>query len=722
MARDVAGEVAGDAGRDRLAALVETQRPHLALWIPVLFALGIALYFALPAEPEGWMLAASAGAMAVGFATLFRVGPVARVLILAALLPALGLQAAALRTRMVAAPVLPQEMTANVEGRVVGLDRSASDRPRVLLDRVVIHGLEPERTPARVRVSLDPSTPEDLLQPGLRLLGQARLSPPAAPSEPGGFDYRRLAWFERIGAVGYARTPMVEAYGPDPGRFRQLPFRIRMAASAHIQRVVPGQDGAFTAAILTGDRSGIDRSVEAALRASSLYHIVSISGLHMTLLAAAVFAMIRYGLALVPRLALNWPLKKIAAVVALVAGAAYLIISGSEVPAQRSYIMTATVLAAVLLDRPALTLRAVALAGLIVLLLAPESLMQPGFQMSFAATIALVAVLEALRGRSWWQATQTAPSWRFAKPIVGIAMTSLVAGAATAPISAFHFNTVAQYGLIANLLAIPAMGMVVMPAAVLAVLAAPFGLDWLPFQIAGLGMGYIIAVARFIAGLGGAVTGVPAGPPASLALILIGGTMGVLLIGRARWAAAAPAAVGLLLWAGHDRPDVIIADTGRLFGILTPAGRVLSSDRGNGYAAESWLRDDGDRADQAEAWARGRLERRKHRIEAVVPGIGKLVYVGTKQATGAAALCAEAAILIAPNWRERPEGRCLFVGRERLDRDGALAISLTPDGLEVEGARSSNRERLWTRGSSEPGARTPDETPAPGGEVALRGR
>ena len=156
----------------------------------------------------------------------------------------------------------------------------------------------------------------------MRLLGQARLSPPAAPSEPGGFDYRRLASFERIGAVGYARTPMVEAYGPDPGRFRQLPFRVRMAASAHIQRVVPGQDGAFTAAILTGDRSGIDRSVEAALRASSLYHIVSISGLHMTLLAAAVFAMIRYGLALVPRLALNWPLKKIAAVVALVAGAA----------------------------------------------------------------------------------------------------------------------------------------------------------------------------------------------------------------------------------------------------------------------------------------------------------------------------------------------------------------------------------------------------------------
>ena len=105
----------------------------------------------------------------------------------------------------------------------------------------------------------------------------------------------------------------------------------------------------------------------------------------------------------------------------------------------------------------------------------------------------------------------------------------------------------------------------------------------------------------------------------------------------------------------------------------TPAGRVLSSEQGSGYAAEGWLADDGDQASQADAWARGRLARRKHRIEAEVPGIGKLVYVGSKDAAGAAALCAEAAILIAPNWREGPAGRCLFVGRDLLDRDVLLA-------------------------------------------------
>ena len=622
-------------------------------------------------------------------------------LILIALLPALGFAAAALRARAVAAPVLAWPMNANVEGRVVGLDRSASDRPRVLLDGVVIHGLEPARTPARVRISLDPSTPAEVLRPGLRLLGQARLSPPAAPSEPGGFDFRRMAWFERIGGVGYARTPFLETEGSQPGGLHQLAFRLRMAFSEHIQARIPGQNGAFAAAILSGDRSEIDREVEQALRVSNLYHIVSISGLHMSLLAAAVFAIIRYGLALVPWMALNWPLKKIAAAAALVAGAAYLAISGADVPTQRAYVMTATVLVAVLLDRPAITMRAIALAALIVLVVAPESLVSAGFQMSFAATAALVAGFEALRARPWWQATQTDRRWRFAKPALGVAMTSLVAGTATAPIAAFHFNTLYQFGLLANLLAVPAVGVVVMPAAVVAVLAMPLGLDWLPFQAVGWGMGYVIAVAEFVAGLDGAVIGVHAGPGASLGLICAGGVFFALWSGRGRWAGLAPVALGAALWAGHARPEMLIADTGRLFGFATEAGRVLSSETGNGFAAATWLKNDGDTASQAEAWARGRLQRARHRIAATAPGLGPVLYVGSKDAASAEADCAANAVLIAPNWAVAPEGPCLFVGRERLRREGALAIALTPEGLKVEGALARGGDRPWSR---DPGA------------------
>ena len=610
-----------------LAAVIEAQRTRLFLWVPVLYGLGIGIYFLLPAEPQGWMLATLGAVLLPAFASLLPLGPVGRVLLLAVLIPAIGFGAAALRSRLVAAPVLATEMTANVEGRIIGLDRSASDRPRILLDRVVIFGLDPSRTPARVRISVDASTPEAVLEPGLRILGQARLSPPAAPAEPGGFDFRRLAWFEQIGAVGYARTPMMETEGSDHAGLHQLTFRLRMAFSRHIQKQIPGGSGGFSTAILSGDRSKIDRSVEEALRVSNLYHIVSISGLHMTLLSAAIFAIIRYGLALVPWLALHWPLKKIAAWAALAGGAAYLAISGFDVPAQRAYVMTGCVLIAVLLDRPALTMRAVALAGLIVLVAAPESLMSAGFQMSFAATVALIATFEGLRARRWWQVTQTDPRWRYLRPVIAASVTSLAAGWATAPIAAFHFNAMYQYGLLANLLAAPAMGLVVMPAAVIAVLAMPLGLDWLPFQAVGLGMAYVIAVAEFVAGLNGAVIGVPAGPPAVLALLATGGVFFVLWQGRGRWAGLAPLAVALLLWAGQDRPELLIADSGRLFGLQTPQGRILSSGSGNGFAAASWLGKDGDRVSQEAAHARGGA------------GAGAAPDRGGGAGTGAGALC-----------------------------------------------------------------------------------
>ncbi len=680
-----------------LAAVIEEQRPRLALWVPVLYGLGIGAYFMLPHEPQGWALTALGAGLIAGFAALYPLGPYARVMLLALLIPTLGFGGAALRGQIVAAPVLSGEMMANVEGRIIGLDRSSSDRPRILLDRVIIHGLDPSRTPAQVRISVDESTPHEVMEPGLRILGQARLSPPAAPAEPGGFDFRRLAWFEQIGAVGYARTPMLETEGSDHSGLHQLTFRLRMAFSAHIQKQIPGWSGGFSTAILSGDRSKIDRSVEHALRVSNLYHIVSISGLHMTLLSAAIFAIIRYGLALVPWLALNWPLKKIAACAALAGGAAYLAVSGFDVPAQRAYVMTSCVLIAVLLDRPALTMRAVALAGMIVLVAAPESLMTAGFQMSFAATVALIATFEALRAQRWWRAMQTESRWRYVRPVIAASITSLAAGWATAPIAAFHFNAMYQYGLLANLLAAPAMALVVMPAAVVAVLLMPLGLDWLPFQAVRLGMAYVILVAEFVAGLNGAVMGVPSGPPAVLGLLAIGGVIIVLWRGRGRWAGLAPVILAVVLWASEDRPELLIADSGRLFGLQTVEGRILSSRSGNGFAAAAWLDSDGDRASQEEAHARGGLARLRHRIEAETPDFGRVLYVGSQNSDDPEADCAGAAVLIAPNWSRPPEGSCLFIGAERLARNGAMAIRRTADGLSVEGARERNRTRPWTR-------------------------
>ncbi len=687
-------------GSGWLAAQIETQRPHLALWIPVFFAIGIAVYFQVPAEPAGWMLAAIAALLAMGSGTLFRTGPMARVMLLAVLLPLAGFALAGLRSRVVEAPVLPRAMTANVEGRVIGIDRSASDRPRVLLDDVVIHGLEPDRTPARVRISLDPSTPEDVIQPGLRVLGYARLSPPAAPSEPGGFDFRRMAWFDRLGAVGYARTPIIETASEDGrsgGGWRARVFALRVHLSRAIQSALPGRNGGFASAILTGDRSGVDPAALQTLRASNLAHLLAISGLHMGLLTGFVFASIRYGLALVPGMALRHPTKKYAAGVALVAGFAYLALSGANVATQRAFIMTAVVLIAVLIDRPAFTLRSVALAAMIVLVIRPESLTEAGFQMSFAATTGLIAVFEWLRGRAWWRESQSA-RWSYLRPVIGVAVTSTVAGLATAPISAFHFNTLSQYGLIANVLAVPAMGLVVMPAAVIAGLLAPLGLAAPAFWVMNLGIEYILQVAAFVAGLDGSLRGIPSGPPASLALVVLGGIFIVLWLGRARLLGIVPVFLGLVIWSQQSRPDILISDNGRLFGIRGAEGLVLNSEKGNSFSADSWLENDGDLADQAAAFARPGMQRSKGYAAMEVARLGSFVYFGSKMPGDRANdACREAAILLAPSLRDAPGGHCLFIGAERLGQDGAMAIRIVDGRPDIEGAKSANRRRPWTR-------------------------
>jgi competence protein ComEC len=685
-------------GKAWLAEVIDAQRLHLALWVPVLFASGIGVYFSIPSEPQRWMLAALATALTMLIATLPRVGGAARILLMTAIMPGAGFFAAAIRSSALAAPILPYEMTAAVEGRILGLDRSGSDRPRILLDRVIIHGLEAERTPERIRISVEDSTPVDVLRPGLRLLGQARISPPAAPSEPGGFDFRRLAWFARIGAVGYTRTPMLEMESDGARRgWRGTVFALRVKLSHKIKAAIPGENGGFAAAILTGDRAGVDPAALAALRASNLAHLLAISGLHMGLLTGFVFALVRYGLALFPPIALRLPTKKIAAVVALLAGAGYLVLSGANVATERAFIMTAVVLVAVLIDRPAFTLRSVALAALVVLSTRPESLIEAGFQMSFAATTVLIATFEWLRGRAWWREMQS-ERWRYLRPVIGVAVTSFVAGAATAPISAFHFNVVSQYGLIANILAVPAMGLVVMPAAVLAGIAGVFGLAAPALWAMDAGIGYILQVAAFVSDLEGAVRSVPAAGRASLVLIVLGGLFWVLWIGRARVLGLLPILLGLALWTQVDRPDILITEDGRLFGIRTPGGRVLSSEKSNGFAATQWMQNDGDPADQAAAYARAVMERSKGRVAVHVSGLGRFVYLGTKSPSATTmGECRTAAVLLAPNWNEPPPGDCLFIGSGRLRSEGALALRIAAGRLELEGARSLNRGRPWTR-------------------------
>lgn len=659
-------------------AVLLGQRGHLFPWSPVALALGVGAYFAMRSEP-GWTSFAVVAAAGTGggLAAWRRPGGLAA-LGWALALAAAGFCLAGLRANGVAAPVLGWRYYGPIEGRVVALDRSASDALRVTLDRVTLEDVPPWRTPGRVRVSLH-GPPGEKVPPGARIRTTGMLAPPQGPAEPGGFDFRRHAWFRGLGAVGYTRKPVEIAAPPDGGT---PVLAARMAASARIRSVLPDPTGGVAAAVTTGDRSGVAKKTLRDLRGSNLAHLLAISGLHMGLLAGFVFGALRLLLCLVPPVSLRLPVRKLAAAGALVAAAGYLVLSGGNVATERAFVMTAVMLGAVMVDRRAISLRAVATAALIVLVTRPESLFGPGFQMSFAATTALVAVFGALRGSGG----MPGPAW--ARPVLAVVLSSLVAGLATAPFGAAHFNTLSHYGLVANLLSVPVMGLVVIPAAVLALALAPFGLEAIGLRIMGVGLDWILAVAARVSSAEGAVGHVISPGPVVLPLLALGALWVILWQGRARLAGAAAVIAALALWTRADRPEVLVADNGGLVGAMTAEGRALSKPRGSGFVAAIWLENDGDGAGQAAA--AGRWPGAAGRVRRIRVGEREIIHLIGKRAVAGFGTCRDGQIVIT-SVPSRIDGPCLQFDPKRLRRTGSLSIGA--DGIVTAAERAG--QRIW---------------------------
>ncbi|MDX8348735.1 ComEC/Rec2 family competence protein [Cognatiyoonia sp. IB215446] len=654
-------------------------------------AIGIGAYFALPVEPDlTWLGAVALTGLAAFLASRW-VNVAYAPFFIALMLVCTGLGLAKWRSDSVAAPVLTFRYYGPIEGRVVNIDRSASDATRLTLDQVVLARMSPERTPERVRVSIHGDQVITDFRPGERLILTGHLSPPAGPAEPGGFDFQRHAWFLQLGAVGYTRTPVLRLAPAEPGNMQMRIFALRMHLSTAVQQAMPGETGAFAAAIMTGDRSAMGQAVLTDLRAANLAHLLAISGLHMGLLTGFIFAVTRYGLALIPNVALRYPTKKIAAICALFVGAFYLALSGGNVATERAFVMVAVMLVAVLLDRRALTLRAVAMAAIIILVWQPEALTGPGFQMSFAATTALVFVFGALRDVD----LSRLPNWT--RPVLSVVMSSFVAGLATAPIAAAHFNQIAHYGLIANVLSVPLMGILVMPAAVLALCLAPFGLWQVGLWAMDLGLHWILFVAKTVAGLDGALSHVHAPDPIVLPLLALGLLGFVLWRGRGRSAGLVLAAVAGLFWVQNTRPQLLVADNGALIGVMTAEGRALSKPTGSGFVAGIWLENDGNPVAQEVASARGAVTRDGRVVTTNLSG-WRIMQVSGKTPLAALPDCGGADVLIS-NQVDEVARPCAVFDLTRLRQTGSLSMDVLPDGdLAITSARVLTGARPWNGG------------------------
>ena len=598
-----------------------------------------------------------------------------------------GFLACGVRVHSIAAPTLEFRYYGPVTGRVVDIDRSQSDALRVTLDGVILDRVDPDRTPLRVRLSLRGRDPGHLPYPGEVIMMTGHLSAPDGPVEPGAFDFRRMAFFNQLGAVGYSTTPVVLWQMPAAGA-RPID-RMRTWMADGMRKAMPSQAGAFAAGAMTGDRSGITQDTVQALRDSSLAHLLAISGMNLAFLIAFVFALIRYGLALIPFVALRLNTKKVAAVVSLAVAAFYLALSGSNVATERAFIMVSVMLGAVLLDRKALTLRSVAIAGVVLLAWKPESLLEPGFQMSFAATVALIAGFRAVDRQA---AKGAMPGW--AVPVFTLVLSSLIGGLSTAPYAAATFNRFTDYGLIANLLTVPVMGAVVMPAGAVAALLAPFGLAGLPLWAMEMGSAWILLIAHWVGGWDGAVTPIPTPGPLVIPLVTFAGAWLILWRGRVRWAALVPAMLALALWVTATRPDGLISSDGALVGVLGPEGRAVSAPGGAGFAARNWLASDGDLGDQAAAAARAGFQGPVGRRGFAIAGVTGVALKGKGALADVAAACADADfVVINIRLETRPDG-CVIFDPTDLGKTGSLALWAEQGGLRV--VATQDDQRLWS--------------------------
>lgn len=670
---------------------LQTARGMLFPWIAVLIGCGVGAWFSVPDEP-GAASYSFAGLVLAGGAVLAWRSNLARPLGLAMAALAAGWIAAGLRAHSLDAPMLTFRYYGPVEGRIVEIDRSQSDALRLTLDRVVLQEVTPERTPARVRVSLQKDEGWLVPFPGQVVILTANLAAPDGPVEPGAFDFRRMAFFDQLGAVGYTRTPVLLLEEPTGGA---LPIdRLRRWLTQGMLARMEGQAGAFAAGAMTGDRSAITEETVQALRDSSLAHLLAISGMNMAFLTGFVFALFRYGLALVPYVALRVNTKKVAAWVSLGVALFYLLLSGANVATERAFIMISVFLGAILLDRRALTLRSVAVAGMILLLVKPESLLEPGFQMSFAATIALIVGFAALDGSIY---RQKLPRWLM--PVFTLILSSLIGGLSTAPYAAAHFNRFTDYGLLANVLTVPVMGAVVMPAGALAALLAPVGLAWLPLWFMEQGARWILFIAHWIAGLDGAVTAIPTPGPLVLPLFTLGAIWLILWRGRVQAVGLVPVAAALGLWLMAERPVLLVSGDGRLVGLEGPEGRALSAAKGGGFAAENWLQNDGDLVEQATAADRAGFTGTKGARWFELAGLRGVALSGKGAEAALAEVCSGADLVILAGRAEAVPQGCPLVDQAVLAETGPLAIWQSGEALRFETTKGARR--LWSPRSRE---------------------
>ena len=573
-----------------IKACWDEDKQRWALWVPVLFALGIGFYFSLSFEPSKWLTLGVIELLVV-LAILFRHNHVVLKFFAALSIIVAGFTLIQVKTIWLNGPAynIPEE-TSYYKGKVVSVDTNYQGRLRFVLsnltdyDNNTYHGL--------YRITQRNNNQKVALGECIEFVG--RISPLPTEVIVGGYQFDRKGYFEGLKGSGFAESRWFKTQCNTKENLSLVSYigNLRQKIVSRINNILPPDEASVASAIIAGERGGISQEQYEWYRNSGLAHFLSISGLHMSMLAGLMFFLIRFILAVISPIALRIDTKKVAAVFAIILSSFYLLISGYAIPAQRAYIMTFIVLLGVLTNRRAISLNTIALAAFVVLCISPQVLVSASFQMSFAAVLGLIAFYEKIAGRisSFLNTSGVCKYLRVLfLYILGVIVSDFIASLMTLPFAIYHFNMIAIYTTLGNFLAGPIIGLVIMPFMLLSLLFMPIGLDVIFLKIVGGGIDMINHITMWISSLPNAGLQVSSMPHWGLIFIVVGGLWLMLWQAKWRYWGLILIAFGFLSLTFVKIPDIIIAPELKAFAFKNSKGELeIVSSRGGRFAKNIW--------------------------------------------------------------------------------------------------------------------------------------
>lgn len=583
-----------------LSEFFSHQEESRLIWPAIFLGLGAAIFFALPFEPPMFMALSILVLMSISSVWQWLrfhrasdnnldINYLIYLLCITFLLIATGFSASKIKSDLVGTPMVSKETrVVKIEATLIHIeDRGQGKGKQLQLSDLVIEKWEKNKTPKSIRITTRTKISPDVAV-GDSVSFLAKLTPPSPPIMPGSFDYARHFYFESIGGLGYAVSD-IELVKKNESILPNLD-NIRSKVSDTIKSHVTGPTQGIVVALMTGERAAIDESDWQALRASGLAHIISISGLHVAMVAAPVFFCVRLLLSFFPMIALRWNIKKISAFVALIVCTAYVGFVVPSIPTTRALLMTGVALIAIMLDRSPFSLRLVGASAILVLIISPESIWSASFQMSFAAVAAIIACADWTR--EFWLRQYREAGWikKSALYLAGATLTSLIASIATAPFVWYHFQQMATYSVIGNLLAMPLSGLVIMPMLILSYFLMPFGLEGPTLQLMAWGVEQLLNVARLVQSMPLSLITGPSVSPLFLYFMALAALIILLFKRQWKWVSLPLILFAVLLAVNTQQPEMLVSESGEL--VLVKTGEqtaLLSSLRKERFTAEQWM-------------------------------------------------------------------------------------------------------------------------------------